>query len=393
MKTVGIICEYNPFHLGHAGHIEKTRSVLNGDFAVVCVMSGNFVQRGEPAVFSKHVRAETAVRCGADLVIELPVPYALSSAEGFAAAGVYILDKLGICDHISFGSESGDIKALTEAARVMASDEAGRLTREWLGKGLSYASAQQKAADVILGSRSDILKSPNNLLGIEYIKALIRSGSSLLPITVERTGGDHDGDTGYSASALRRSLAKGDAPWAFMPDAAAALYRDEINAGRGPVSAERYELAVLSRLRMINEFSVLAGISEGLENRLKKYINTEPSVGAILEKTKTKRYAMSRLRRLLMCAVLGVRREAAELPPPYIRVLAMNDKGKKLLGAARKKAELPVIVKPSSAKKLTERAADMFETDAAATDFYVLAFNDPKERSGGKEWSVNPVII
>jgi len=241
MKTIGIICEYNPFHLGHAGHIERTREVLGGNVCIVCVMSGNYVQRGELAIFNKHARAKMAILSGADLVIELPTPYALLSAGGFAKAGVYILNKLGICDYLSFGSESGNIGLLREAARAIMSDEAQRHIRQWLGKGLSYASSQQKAADAILGARADVFRSPNNTLGIEYIKAIEEYNAAIRPMTVRRIGGEHDSDTGYSASGLRKTLLGGSVPLELMPGAAVAVSMEEIVLGRGPVSIKRAE--------------------------------------------------------------------------------------------------------------------------------------------------------
>jgi len=393
MKTAGIICEYNPFHLGHAGQIEKTRKELGGDCAIVCVMSGNYVQRGDFAVFNKHARAGMAVRCGADLVVELPVPYALSSANGFAMAGVYILDSLGICDYISFGSESGDIDALKDAAEAIVSKEAEEAIREWLGTGLPYASAQQKAADAVLGARSEIFRHPNNLLGVEYIKAITALGSALRPITVKRTGGAHDGDAGYSASRLRKMLFVDDEPWEFMPQAAAVMCMEEIASGRGPVSMKRCELAMMSRLRAMSDFSELPDATEGLDRRILRYAASAPTVGAILENVKTKRYAMSRLRRMLMCACLGITAKDTAKPPPYARVLAMNQTGMLLLKTARKKASLPVITKPASVHRLSGRAVRLFSKEAGATDFYTLAYPDESKRTGGQEWRQTPVIV
>jgi len=392
MRTAGVICEYNPFHLGHASHIEKTREALGGDCAIVCVMSGNYVQRGDFAVFNKHARAGMAMRCGADLVIELPSPYALSSAKGFARAGVYILDSLGVCDIISFGSESGDIVALMEAAGAIVSGEAEAVIIECLGMGLPYASAQQKAADAVLGAKSEIFRSPNNLLGIEYIKAVNELGSALRPVTVARAGGSHDGDSGCSASLIRKSLLRGDKPWGYMPQAAAAACAGEIASGRGPVSMMKCELAMLSRLRAMEDLSKLPDASEGLDRRLSRYIASEPTVGGILEKVKTKRYAMSRLRRMLMCACLGISAEDTAKPPPYARVLAMNSTGMRLLGTARKSTRIPVITKPASVHKLSGRAVDLLCKEAAATDFYVLGYQNESNRSGGQEWRQTPVI-
>ena len=393
MRTAGIICEYNPFHLGHAGHIEKTRKELGADCAIVCVMSGNFVQRGDFASFNKHARAGMAVRCGADLVIELPVPYALSSAQSFARAGVYILDRLGICDYISFGSESGDLAALIEAAEAIASDEAEAAIREWLKKGLPYASAQQKAADAVLGARSVVFRSPNNLLGVEYIKAVAALGSGLKPIAVNRTGGEHDGDSGFSASSIRKMLLRGEEPWEFLPQAAVIACKEEIAAGRGPVSMEKCELAVLSRLRVMPDWSKLPDATEGLDRRFFRFAASEPTVGAILERVKTKRYAMSRLRRMLMCACLGITAEDSTRLPPYARVLAMNRTGIRLLKMAGETTRIPVITKPASVHKLSGRAADLFRIEAAATDFYTLGYQSESNRSGGQEWRQTPLVL
>ena len=393
MKTIGIICEYNPFHHGHLNHIEKTRQIIGDDAAVICVMSGNFVQRGDFAIFNKHARAKMAICGGADLIIELPAPYALQSAEGFARAGVFILDRLGICEYLSFGSESGYVEVLYEAANAISSERAHMLTREWLEKGISYASAQQKAADAVFGKPADVFRSPNNVLGIEYIKALKRYGSSIQPVTVKRTGGDHDSDTGYSASALRKSFLSGGLPSALMPEAVLSVCMEEIESGRGPVSLKQAELALLSRLRSIKDYSDVPGTSEGLESRFEHYAKRESSVASILRGVKTKRYTMSRLRRMLVSASLGIRADDIKNDPPYARVLAMNHTGKKLLAKARKKTKLPVITKPASVYDLNETAVKLFEFEAAATDLYVLAYQKEEERKGGQEWLRSPLVI
>ena len=395
LKAAGIICEYNPIHSGHTRHIEETRLALSGEpSAIVCVMSGNFVQRGDFAVFSKHARALAAVRSGADLVVELPSPYALSSAEGFAKAGIYILD--GLCDYISFGSESGDIGALTKAAEGIVTPEAGIAVKEWLSRGLPYAAALQKAADTVLpDARAELFKTPNNLLGIEYLKAIAATGSSLKPITVKRTGCAHDSAAGRSSSSLRKILYSGGEPWRHMPTGAVGVYREEIKAGRGPVTMKSCELAMLSRLRAmsVEEFAELPGVSEGLDRRFARYAATEPTVDAILEKIKTKRYAMSRIRRMLMCACLGITAIDTREPPPYIRVLALNATGAKLIKEARTAEDLPMITKPASVRGLSGRAGELFCKEAAATDMYVLAYPDESKRFGGQEWLISPCVV
>jgi len=393
MKTVGIICEYNPFHLGHMGHIKKTRQILGSDAAVVCVMSGNFVQRGDFALFNKHARAKTAVLSGADLVIELPTPYVLRSAEGFAGAGVFILNNLGICDHLSFGSESGDIQKLGEAADMIIKDNAQELTREWLKKGISYAAAQQKAADEILGENAAVFAAPNNVLGIEYIKALKKYNSTMQPMTVKRTGGEHDSNTGYSASNLRMRFLNGKYPETLMPEDAFNTCKEELASGRGPVSIKYAEQAILARLRAIKDFENIPGSSEGLERRFKRYAANESSLAAILNGIKTKRYPMSRLQRMLVCAALGISNDYSKSDPPYARILALNPAGMDLLSKIRKKAKIPVITKPASIYKLDDESIKLFELEAAATDLYVLAYRNEEERRGGQEWRKSPVVI
>ena len=393
MKTIGIIAEYNPFHLGHAWHIEESKRVVGGECAVVCVMSGNYVQRGDVAVFAKHTRALAALSSGADLVIELPVPYSLCSAEGFARAGVYLLDRLGICDYISFGSESGDAALLKTAAEIITSEDARTLIKSFLGEGLPYASALQKTADSLMGDDSGVFESPNNLLGIEYMKALSAFGSPLEPITVTRLGGAHDGSEGYSATAVRQMLARGKEPRGLMPETAFDVCKNDIAAGRGPVFLKSLEPAILSRLRCMNDFSNIQGVSEGIERRFLKYAKTEAGIEDILKKVKCKRYPLSRIRRLLLCACLAITTDMSAAPPPYIRILAMNRKGMELMKKAKDCAGLPIITKPVSSQKLPERAAAVFRAESAATDLYVLGFQNETKRRGGQEWTQSPVCL
>jgi predicted nucleotidyltransferase len=397
MKVIGIISEYNPFHFGHMGHIKKSISLLHDEkdsnIAVVCVMSGNFVQRGEPAIFNKHARAEAAIRNGADLIIELPTPYAVASAEVFAESGVYILENTGVCDFISFGSESGDIKPLKIVSNALQTDKADILTAKQMENGITYATARQLAADELLGDASEVLKSPNNLLGIEYLRALDTLKSSIKPITVRRTGGAHDSESSYSASFLRKRLLTGHMPWGAIPHHASDVYICEIASGRGPVSMKSCEIAILSRLRIYDNYSNLTGASEGLEYRFKKFVKTEPTIEKVLEGVKTKRYIMSRLRRMLINASLDITTEYIQKPPPYIRVLAMNKKGKQVLKNMQKKAKLPIIIKPASAQKLEPFAVQMFQKEVTSTDLYTLAYSSENERYGGREWLESPIVL
>jgi predicted nucleotidyltransferase len=413
VKIVGIICEYNPFHLGHAAHIENTRFLLGDEVGVVCVMSPNFVQRGDFAVFNKHARAKMAILNGADLVLELPTPFALSSAESFAMGGVYILEKLGICDYISFSSESGNVKSLKTAAQVALSDGFRENLRPWLSRGVSYATALQKSAEAVMGASADVFSTPNNVLGIEYIKAIYELSSKMEPVTMKRVGGEHDSDTGFSASAVRlrfrepggrflcpASTSQGNRPPGLpaslldlLPESSLSACEDEIQLGRGPVFIESAEQAILSRLRAIEDYSEILNTSGGLEHKFAKLAKNEPTIEDILRGAKSKRFVMSRLRRILICAALGITKEYTKNPPPYIRVLAASKVGTDMLSSMRKKASLPIITKPASVYKLGGFAEQMFKLEASATDVYSLAYQDVPSRAGGSEWRVSPFIL
>lgn len=386
MRVAGIICEYNPFHNGHLYHITETKRLLGEDTLVVCAMSGNFVQRGEPAIFAKFARAEAAVKCGADLVVELPTYVSLASAEGFAKGAVQLLDSMGVCTHLSFGSEGGDSAQLYEMAKALLLPQTDELIKSELKKGISYASARQNALRSIVGDKAELLEQPNNILGIEYLKALNVIGSDMTAITVSRYGGEHDGKEGYSASAVRQMLKSGERSFLNVPTEAAMVFRREVAAGRGPVYIEDMEQAILYRLRVMTaeEYDKLPYASEGLGKRLFKSVRSSTSLDEILEKTKTKRYAMSRLRRMVMCAYLGLSAEDMSTAPSYIRVLGASAKGCTLLKQMRKSARLPVIVKSADCKELLE--------DSKACDLYTLAYSEKTQRCCGTDYTFSPYI-
>ncbi|MEL4106221.1 nucleotidyltransferase family protein [Oscillospiraceae bacterium WX1] len=395
MKIAGIISEYNPIHNGHVHHIAETRRLLGADTAIVCAMSGNFVQRGELAVFSKHARAEAAVLCGADLVVELPLPSVLSSAALFALGGVALLNALGVITHLSFGSEAGDVAPLAEVAEGLLRPEMDGLIQKELMLGVSYAVARQRAAYRLFGEKACLLETPNNILGIEYIKALKTLGASMLPVTVRRLGAAHDSPGNESASALRAQMRAGKEIWPFIPEEAGRLYRAEIAARRGPVFMAGIETALLARLRMLkpDDFAALPDASEGLERRLMRAALTAPTLEALYGMTKTKRYALSRLRRMVMCAALGLTASESRAMPCFARVLALNKTGMAVLHHIKETSSLPVITKPASAKGLNGPALSLFRKEAAATDFYVLACPGAENRSGGQEWMRSPRIV
>ena len=385
MRIAGIVAEYNPFHNGHAFHIEKTRSKNGGDAThVVAVMSGSFVQRGEPAVMPKFERARAALAGGADLVLELPVPWCLSSAEGFAFGAISLLETLGCVDILSFGSEAGDLKALEKTVAVMESDRYGSLLRCFLGMGIAFPEAQQKAVAEIGGNTlASVLSAPNNTLGIEYIKALHRLNSSILPYTVERHGSPHNsmaplGDTA-SATYLRSLLYSNRLINAFpyMPSSCAAVLSDAAQKGRLPADTALIERAVLSKLRLmtIEELSTVPGISEGLENRVYNAVRKAGSLSELENAVKTKRYPLTRVRRLIWSAYLDIPAGYAAKQPPYLRVLAANERGKEILSAA--KPAVPLLYRAAQVPKLSEECQALWALENRATDLYGMAFEHP----------------
>ena len=383
METAGIVAEYNPFHRGHAWHIAETRRRLGGDAPVVCVMSGHWVQRGECALADKWLRAALALDRGADLVVELPTPWAMASAESFARGAVSLLAATGVVDVLSFGSETGELAPLEAAAAALDAPEYPEKLRAALGRGLSFPAARQEAAGAAC------LSAPNNNLGVEYLRSLRALGSTIRPLTVPRQGAGHDGPAagGFaSASELRRLLRAGRgeeaAPYLTAP------WSGEL------ADMQHIERAVLARLRTMGEGDWAAlpdgGGAEGLPSRLAKAAREAVSLEDFYTRAKTRRYPHARLRRLALAAFLGLR--AAERPaaPPYVRVLGLGGRGRALLRRMKDTCPLPVIVKPAQARELDGPARTLFESEARYTDLYGLCF--PAPRPCGAEWIHSPVV-
>ena len=336
MSVIGIVGEYNPMHYGHLHHIAETKRLMGEDCPVVCAMSGDFIQRGEAAVYSKFARAEAAVMSGVDLVLELPLPWVLSSAEGFARGAVGLLGATGVVTHLSFGSECGEIEILETIAETLIDPLIGADIRAELQNdaGIPFAAARQRAVAKRLGEMSSQLETPNNILAIEYIKAVYNLGLNMKPVTIQRFGSGHDqmsGEGYKSAAEIRRMMISGRDIAAVLPESAYAVYKREEKLGRGPVVPESLESAVISRLRMLPDeaYERLPDAGEGLHNRVAKAAREECSVDAILAAGKSKRYALSRIRRMVMCAALGISADMADETPPYARVLAASVRDRK----------------------------------------------------------------
>lgn len=419
MKVLGLVVEYNPFHNGHAYHIEQSRKLCKAD-CVICVMSGNFIQRGEPAIVNKWARAKMALLSGADLVIELPAVYATGSAEYFSHGAVKILDSLGLVDYLCFGSEHGDIKALDEIANVLLEepDSYKYKIKELLGTGISYASAREAALSNYFksmglpGDINEIIGSSNNILGIEYLKSLKKLNSKITPVTIKRIANTYDATdlTGSisSATSIRNQINSYDSRCCFgkelmaaLPENSVGILKEEFASGRGPVVFSNFETLLLYQLRKASTTSIsyLQYVSEGLENRIKAAAEAAGTYIDLVDRICTKRYTRTRIQRILLNSLFGMTSEEFNTfnsfgGPQYIRVLGFNKTGQKALSDMKTRATLPVIIKAgdsrNSCNPLFKR---MFELEALATDLYVLGYKNPEFRQSGQEFTQNVIIV
>ena len=355
MKTSAIICEYNPFHNGHKFQIDTARSITNCD-AVIALMSGNFVQRGDFALFPKEIRAKAALSGGADLILENPTFCVLRSAEGYASAAVCTLTSLGCVDSLVFGAECDDIKLLTSIAKILVSEDKSFcdiLSCE-LSKGASYPAARGIAVGKILGSDAEeILKQPNNILAVEYIKAIIKQNSSLSPVVIQRKGVGHNSsevsENIASASFIRDKFTQDKiSALSFVPDTSAELYSK--SSFFKVSSADKAIIASLN-LKSASEIASAPDISEGLENKIKKEATLQNSLEALTDSVKSKRYAYSRIRRAILCSYLGITAEDAAQAPQYIKILDFNETGRAVLNTAKKSCTLPLAKNASAILK------------------------------------------
>ena len=362
MKTVGIICEYNPFHLGHARQFRLIRDLFGEDTQIVCVMSGNYVQRGMPAMWDKSTRAITALYSGADLILELPITGVLQSAEGFAHTGAEILSRLGCVDILCFGAECGNADILMHMAKQMDAPEFLQTLKEKLNEGLPYAAARQ----IALQDKENLLHSPNNILGLEYCRAILQLQSNLMPIAVTRNGDYHASSADHnepSATAVRNLFPNGS--WErYVPECVAPVVNSapwyDISFG---------ERALLARLRGLadSEWETCAHSSEGLWSKAMQAARSETTYSSILDTVKSKRYPRTRIQRLLLCAYLGISSQDLLQKIPYVRVLAAGDRGRELLRSAKKQGDLPLVNAGQ-----TPLDQNYYRMECRASDLYTL---------------------
>ena len=396
MNIAGITAEYNPFHTGHAYQISALKAQLGPDTSVVAVMSGSWVQQGRPAVTDKWTRARMALNGGADLILELPTVWAAASAESFARGAVELLCRCGVIDTLCFGSETGELAPLLAAAECLDSPDYPEQLRKALEGGASFAAARQAAVEALIGPAGAALASPNNNLGVEYLRALRSLHSNIKPVTIRREGAAHNsldrtGEGFRSATQLRQHLARGE--WEAVRPYVPAGNLDILQSA--PLADPRLgERAVLACLRKMTaeDWAKLpdAGAGEGLPQRLERAGRQCRSLDDFFTLAKTRRYAMARLRRMALWAFLGL--TAADVPaePPSLRVLGFNARGRDVLKQMKTTAQLPILTKPAHARELDGPGRRLFELEAQCTDLYGLFL--PQLPPPGQEWTRGPII-
>lgn len=400
MKIVGLIAEYNPFHNGHLYHIEKTKELTGADYVIV-VMSGNFVQRGIPAIMPKHLRTEAALKGGASLVIELPVCYATGSAEFFAYGAVSLLNKLGCVDCICFGSECGDIKVLQSLAKFVYDEpqEYKEFLNKYLRAGNSFPLARQKAAEDFLKSESlaSILAKPNNILGIEYLKALYRLNSSMKPYTIQRMVSHyHDTElheTYSSASAIRKHFTEHNVMHLEnqIPDTSISLLKENYQK-RYPVYPNDFSL--LLRYRLLNETKVsltqYADVSEELANRIIKNLNSYLNFEQFCELLKTKEVTYARISRALLHILLSIKKEDYD-EIEYAHILGFRTTDTPLLSELKRHTCIPLLTKLTAVDTLSDSAKKMLNIDIYASNLYEAIVTDKFKRPFRNEYE-HPIV-
>ena len=378
----GIVAEFNPFHNGHKYLVDTLKQEENS--TVVAVMSGNYVQRGEPALTDVNTRTKAALECGVDLVLSLPLPYCISTAEKFALAGVTVLDSLNRLDSICFGSESNSPQLLRECAAKLKSAEFNEAVSRLVEGGVSYPTAREQAVRELYGEElAGVLGNSNDILGVEYIKGILELESDLSVKTVKRTGAQHDSAAGSesirSASYIRTIANNLAAVKDFLPEESFKALKEATENGK-ITAYEKFEGSLMFKLRTmtVEDFRKLPDVNEGLEYRIYDAVRNSNTYSELLEKIKTKRYTLSRIRRILLFAYLDVTKELLNTPVPYIRVLGFNEKGAALLKNSKDSAKLPIVTRAADIKKLESSAKSIFELECKARDLFSLCLQNPE---------------
>ena len=393
-NVLGIIAEYNPFHNGHLHHLIESKRITKSDYCIA-IISGNFTQRGDIAIIDKWSRTQMAIENGIDLVLELPTIYAISSAENFASGAIKILDSLGIVDFLSFGSECNDISILSEVTNVLTNEpsEYKSLLSHELSRGISFPKARERALMMYLNDIrrfNNVLSSPNNILGIEYLKALNNQNSKIQPITIKREGAAYNDDTipvdsrFASASSIRTLCYSHNIEilQKFLPENSYIILENSLENGHIIKNISEFEKTIIYTLRKMSlaEIADLPDVSEGLEFAIKSAANQCNCISEFLSIINTKRYTQTRLKRILLYALLGITKKDMQISKsikPYARVLGFNEKGRELISEISKRNRKLTII--SSVKKFMDTNSNknlrfMLEKDIWATNVYTLGY-------------------
>jgi predicted nucleotidyltransferase len=409
-EVVGLVAEYNPFHNGHLYHLQKTRELLPGAY-ILGVMSGNWTQRGEPAIMNKWARTASALESGVDLILELPAVFSLQSAEGFAMGAMRCLAATGIVNYLCFGSEAGELEPLQALASYLGSEppQFKRELRRALKKGVSYPRALQHALRAIAKKGNgtpfsdDFMKNilnPNNILALEYLQALQKINAKITPLTIHRKGADYHERTVQgalaSATALRQAIFQQNLETTRkgLPASSFRIIGEEIKEGRAPVTGENFAGLIIALLRRSSpgDLIEIPDVMEGMESRLKKAAASQ-DLARLLGTLKTKRYTRTRLQRTLICLLLAFTKKKIHyfnsIGPQYLRVLGFSSRGRTLLQKIKRNGSLPLVTRPAPFLKnvlAPPGAREMLKCDLLATDLYTLGYPQALQRKGGEDF-------
>lgn len=412
-RVLGIIAEYNPFHNGHMYHLQKAKEQSGAQYCI-CVMSGNFVQRGNTSIVNKWKKAEMALLNGVDLVIELPTIYSVASAEGFSLGAIKLLNNLKIVDAISFGTETSDFAALNNISSIVNEEpmKYKSILNSELKKGLSFPKARENALMLYLNDNKrydNILNTPNNILAIEYLKALKKIKSIIQPIPIKREKVYYNDnvivDEFASATAIRKLLKNEEFSEIrkVVPKSTYQILEKETELGNVVLDLSRYEKEIIYNLRRmtVSEIAELPDVNEGLEHSLKNAANYSNDITNLINIVKTKRYTVTRIQRILICVLLGITKRdvgMAKKAEPYIRVLGFNEKGKELISRINKQNPKATVI--TSVKKFQDKNNNnknskiykrLLDIDIFSTNVYTMACKS--ESLANLDYTKNMVIL
>jgi len=413
MQAVGIIAEYNPFHNGHKWHLENAKKISGCRFSI-SLISGNFVQRGEPAIIDKWKRAEMAVLSGVDLVIELPVTFAVRSAQYFASGGIRLLQSLGVVSHVCFGAEHSDLPMLRKIASAADDLAVIENMKQQLKLGHTYAAALSHALSTVHAIPPEILNEPNNILAIEYLRAISKYAPQIIPITIRRQQA-HYHDTTISGTlasatairlALQTHLSLADEISQALPDTSTGIIAEMLETKRGPAVFDRLSTPVLAKLRTakLEELEQLPDVTEGLHHKMLDSAIQATSISDLLYLLKSRRYTGTRLQRILTHLLIGTTKQELagfdQSGPLYARVLAFNQRGRQILKRINTNATVPIISKTAKFLKSEQRNSycasplqRMLARDTFATDIYVLSLPSLRWQAGGWDFRHSPIYV